>query len=239
MSTTSSTQSSTSTPAITTSSSSSSSSSTSSSTTSTSTSTSAYLVLASPTACSFGDPPGTDEDDSYCNITLPFALQIYSVQNATAFASTNGYISLLNGQAQYQAQSFPDSHIPNNTVAPWLDDLYIFGAASPQQGILYQVNSAGNGVTFEYYVGRYQGAAGQVYHFTVDYSMLRPGVFVYTYYATGGGGDDGVHAAVGMQGMTSTGQESGTTYSAFSNDITPGLVVTCNSILGTCVTTTP
>ncbi|KAK1056656.1 hypothetical protein LTR74_014769 [Friedmanniomyces endolithicus] len=239
ISTTSSTQSSTSTPAITTTSSSSSSSSTASSTTSTSTSTSAYLVLASPTACSFGDPPGTDEDDSYCNITLPFSLRIYSVQNATAFASTNGYISLLNGQAQYQAQSFPDSHIPNNTVAPWLDDLYIFGAASPQQGIFYQVNSAGNGVTFEYYVGRYQGAAGQVYHFTVDYSTLRPGVFVYTYYATGGSGDDGVHAAVGMQGMTSTGQESGTTYSAFSNDITPGLVVTCNSILGTCVTTTP
>ncbi|KAK5729630.1 hypothetical protein LTR17_011817 [Elasticomyces elasticus] len=173
-------------------------------------------------------------DDSYAAITLPFPMRIYSVSSSNAFASTNGYISLLYGQAQYQTQALPNSHIPNNTVVPWLDDLYISGSASPRQGIFYQANDTG--VTFEYYVGRYQGTASQIYHFTVDYHVANPGVFLYTYYMTGGVADNGINAAVGVQGVMSDGTEGSVTYSAFSNGITPGLVVSCDTNQGTCVT---
>ncbi|KAK4960559.1 hypothetical protein LTR10_003455 [Elasticomyces elasticus] len=234
MSTTSSSQSSTSSPAITTTSSSSSFAPTTTTTTTTSSSTSSYLIIASPTAADFGDPSTANQDDSYAAITLPFPMRIYSVSSSNAFASTNGYISILYGQAQYQTQALPNSHIPNNTVVPWLDDLYISGSASPQQGIFYQANDTG--VTFEYYVGRYQGTASQIYHFTVDYLVANPGVFVYTYYMTGGTADNGIHAAVGVQGVKSDGTEGSVTYSAFSNDITPGLVVSCDTNQNTCVT---
>ncbi|KAK5690427.1 hypothetical protein LTR97_012295 [Elasticomyces elasticus] len=234
MSTTSSSQSSTSSPAITTTSSSSSFAPTTTTTTTTSSSTSSYLIIASPTAADFGDPSTANQDDSYAAITLPFPMRIYSVSSSNAFASTNGYISILYGQAQYQTQALPNPHIPNNTVVPWLDDLYISGSASPRQGIFYQANDTG--VTFEYYVGRYQGTASQIYHFTVDYLVANPGVFVYTYYMTGGTADNGIHAAVGVQGVKSDGTEGSVTYSAFSNNITPGLVVSCDTNQNTCVT---
>ncbi|KAK3630809.1 hypothetical protein LTR56_017226 [Elasticomyces elasticus] len=235
MSTTSSSQSSTSSPAITTTSSSSSfTPTTTTTTTTTSSSTLPYLIIASPTAADFGDTSTANQDDSYADITLPFPMRIYSVSSSNAFASTNGYISLLYGQAQYQTQALPNSHIPNNTVVPWLDDLYISGSASPRQGIFYQANDTG--VTFEYYVGRYQGTASQIYHFTVDYLVANPGVFLYTYYMTGGVADNGINAAVGVQGVMSDGTEGSVTYSAFSNGITPGLVVRCDTNQGTCVT---
>jgi len=197
-STTSSSRSSTSSPAITTTTTT--TTTTSHSSTISSTSTSRYLALASPTPCDFGDPVGTRQDDSYCNINLDFPLQIYTQSSPAVFASTNGYISIVYGQSQYQTEALPDSHIPNSTVAPWLDDLVInaWPAVSPRQGIWYQANSTG--VTFEYYVGRYQGNA--TYHFTVSYSQANAGVFVYTYYATGDG-DNGSNAAVGAQGRKS------------------------------------
>ena len=162
-----------------------------------------YLVLPTPTPCDFGDPPGTDEDDSFCNVTLSSAVHIYSQSSTTVYASTNGYLSILYGQAQYQPQAFPDSHIPNNTVAPFLSDLYIFGTSSPHQGIWYETFPNGT-MMWEYYTGRYQGPSSQVYHFTVATSTVSPGVWVYTYYATGGSTDDGVHAAVGAQGGKSS-----------------------------------
>lgn len=42
------------------------------------------------TLCDFGDPVGTSEDDSYCEIDLPFEMQIYTQRDTKTFASTNG-----------------------------------------------------------------------------------------------------------------------------------------------------
>lgn len=125
-------------------------------------------------------------------------MQIYAQQDTTAYASTNGYISILSGSSQYQAMALPDAHIPNHTVAPFFDDLYLVADSNPQQGIFYQYNSALSNFTFEYYLGR--NGTNQTYHFTVDYSFSTPGVFVYTYYQTGGAGDYGTYASVGTQG---------------------------------------
>lgn len=47
-------------------------------------------VLSSPTACGFGDPAGYDEDDSYCEIDLPFSMVMYGQSSTQTFPSTNG-----------------------------------------------------------------------------------------------------------------------------------------------------
>jgi hypothetical protein len=52
-------------------------------------------VLATPTRCDFGDPIDTEEDDSYCEIDLPFNMNIYGGSSAQTFASTNGVSSSL------------------------------------------------------------------------------------------------------------------------------------------------
>lgn len=176
----------------------------SSSSTSTSTSSSAYLVLPSPTACSFGDPPNTDEDDSYCEIVTPFNMQMYGQSSPNTYPSTNGYISILQGSSQYQAMQLPASNIPNNTVAPFFDDLYLYGTSGPQEGIFYQYNSAQTAITYEFYLSRAGQQNMEVFHFTVKYDSTQPGIFVYTYYSVGGANDDGLYAAVGTQGRESS-----------------------------------
>jgi hypothetical protein len=51
-------------------------------------------LLASPTRCDFGDPIDTEEDDSYCEVDLPFAMAIYGGSSAQTFPSTNGVRTL-------------------------------------------------------------------------------------------------------------------------------------------------
>ncbi|KAK6397334.1 hypothetical protein LTR65_006308 [Meristemomyces frigidus] len=182
--------------------------------------------------------PRYDEDDSYCSITLPFSVQIYSQQSPTTYMSTNGFISIVNGSSQYQPAALPDAHIPNNTVAPFFDDLYLYGNSNPQQGIFYQLSAAGTNVTYEYYIGR--GARlSEIFHFTIDYNSLMPGVFVYTYYLAGNTTDDGISASIGTQGINSAGTEVASQYSLRSAGIFPGLIVTCDTTANTCVTTHP
>ena len=164
-----------------------------------STSTGPYLVLSSPTPCDFGDPPNYDEDDSYCEITLPFQMQIYGQSDANTYASTNGYISIQAGSSQYEAQQLPAPNLPNNTVAPFFDDMYLYGESDPQQGIFYQYNAGQTAITYEYYLFR-AGQAGNPYHFTVFYDSGRPGYFTFTYYSLGGSEDEGLFASVGTQG---------------------------------------
>ncbi|KXS95898.1 hypothetical protein AC578_2649 [Pseudocercospora eumusae] len=192
-----------------------------------SSSTSNYLVLPSPTACSFGDPPDWPEDDSYCLIALPTPMVIYGNSDTQTFASTNGYISLGQGSQAYEAERLPSIHVPPATLAPFFDDLAIFAGQTPKHGIFYQLFP--EGVTYEYYLFR-SGVAGELYHFTVEYKYARPGVFVYTYYDVGNG-NNGRFASVGMQGNqgSASGSLVGFQFSYETTNVTPGLVVTCDS----------
>ncbi|KAI6845208.1 hypothetical protein KC327_g7703 [Hortaea werneckii] len=192
-----------------------------------------YLVLPSPTPCDFGDPASYDQDDSFCDIDLPFSISLYAQADTLVHASTNGYLSILAGSSQYQVEPFPDSHIPANSVAAFFDDLYLVGSSDPQQGIFYALGSTN--VTFEYYLGR--NGTDQIYHFLVDYDSATPGVFVYTYLQTGGASDMGIYAGVGTQGVNSDGTQQAMQYSLRSADIMPGLAITCDTNANTCVTT--
>jgi hypothetical protein len=171
---------------------------------------SSYLVLPSPTPCDFGDPADYDEDDSYCELDLPFSIQLYGTSSQRTFASSNGYIGLDRGSSQFQNNRFPYSGIPNNTIGPFFDDLELYGKKNPRQGIYYQID--GGKVTFEWYVGRSgQNDADKarlsqsIYHFTMAYDSAVPNNFVYTYYAIGSSaqqdpGVNGAYAALGIQG---------------------------------------
>ena len=127
-------------------------------------------------------------------------MRVYSQTSQQSYASTNGYLSILEGSSQYEAQQFPDDAIPNNTVAPFFDDLFLYGGQSPRQGIFYQINAAQTSVQYEYYLQRANNTGNPPYHFIVAYDSAQPGIFTYTYYSVGPANDSGSHAAVGMQG---------------------------------------
>ena len=129
-------------------------------------------------------------------------MRIYAQTSAQSFASTNGYLSIQEGSSQYEAQPFPTDTLPNNTVAPFFDDLYLYGNSTPQQGIFYQFNPGQTAISYEYYLQR-AGNAGAPYHFVIAYDSALPGVFTYMYYGVGPGNDDGMYASVGMQGSKS------------------------------------
>ncbi|GAB7331807.1 hypothetical protein MBLNU13_g03762t1 [Cladosporium sp. NU13] len=205
---------------------------------------SSYLVLPSPTPCDFGDPPDYDEDDSYCEVDLPFSIQLYGNSFTRTFASSNGYIGLNRGSSQFQVNPFPYSGIPENTIAPFFDDLFLYGRKQPRQGIYYQID--GGKVTFEWYVGRSAQAqpdkdrlSQSIYHFTMAYDSALPNTFVYTYYAVGktsqdDGGVNGAYAAVGFQGLDGSGASRGTTYSIRNAQITPGTQISCSGTSNEC-----
>lgn len=158
-----------------------------------------HLSLTSPTPCNFGDPPTWDEDDSYCEVDLPQAMYIYSTPSQKTYFSTNGFLTIDVGSAQYQVQQFPTDYLPTSAVAPLWDDFYLYragGQPQPTQGMWYQLSEAG--VVYEWYVAR-ASQPSVVYHFTLGYNYTSPGVFEYRYYLTGGT-ENGAYASVGMQG---------------------------------------
>ncbi|KAK4988622.1 hypothetical protein LTR50_003805 [Elasticomyces elasticus] len=188
------------------------------------------LYLTSPVACNFGDPPGTIEDDSYCEIDLPFTMVMYSSNDTKSYASTNGFLSILSGSSQYQPQALPDPNIPSSTACPFFDDLCLFPALG--QGIFYQLDAANTSITYEFYLGR-AGLPNDLYHFLLHYSTAAPGVFTYAYYAVGNGG---ATASVGIQGVAAQGgAQVAVQYSFQRASLTPGLVLTCDTNAGTCV----
>ncbi|KAK4497226.1 hypothetical protein PRZ48_011676 [Zasmidium cellare] len=209
-----------------------------------------HLVLTSPTPCDFGDPPSWDEDDSYCEVRLPSPMTIYTTSSPRTYFSTNGFLALLAGSSQYQVQQLPTPWLPNATVLPLWDDLFVYrqGGQTPTQGMWYQLSD--DGVVYEWYVAR-AGVEATIYHFTLSYNYTTPGVFEYRYYLTGGE-EEGAYASVGMQGrklqsppyyescadetcvVDASGAATGYQYSWKSGVITPGLVVRCDTNANTC-----
>ena len=140
-------------------------------------------------------------------------MTLYGSTSRKVFPAINGYIGLNRGSSQFQVNRFPNSAIPENTVAPLFDDLMLYANKNPRQGLYYQIEG-GTKVTFEWYMGRSaqleddQARLSQsIYHFTVAYDSAVPNTFVYTYYSVGNSsaavGDEGVNgasAAVGLQG---------------------------------------
>jgi hypothetical protein len=138
-------------------------------------------------------------------------MRIYSISSTTVYPSTNGLLAIGEGQRASEPLLLPDERYTRNDgtmssfFAPFFDDLAIEGG-TPQtdgsygptnNGIWYQITETG--VTFEYDLVRL-GEAGDGFLFTVGYRWDTPGVAVYTYYKVGSEEDNGVSAAVGMQG---------------------------------------
>ncbi|KAK5014807.1 hypothetical protein LTR39_002951 [Cryomyces antarcticus] len=154
-------------------------------------------------------------------------MTMYGNSDTKTYASTNGFLSIMQGSSVYQAVALPSSTLPNNTACPFWDDLKLYGA-SPDQGIFYSFNAAGTTVTYDYLLGR-AGVPSEIYHFQVVYSTNAPGVFVYKYISVGSG-NNGVDASVGIQGGNGFVQ-----FSLDVADITPGMTITCDTNKSTCV----
>ncbi|KAK6005862.1 hypothetical protein QM012_007504 [Aureobasidium pullulans] len=152
-------------------------------------------LLPSPTRCDFGDPIDTDEDDSYCEIDLPFQMTIYGGSSNATFPSTNGLLTLVSGTTDYDSTpGLPNPYIPLYAAAPFFDDLFKSGS-DLDQGIFYDYTATA--VTYEYRLTR--AGTTETYHFTVSYDSTNPGVFIYRYYDVGQ--DQGsASAAIGIQG---------------------------------------
>lgn len=163
---------------------------------------SGYLRLASPTPCDFGGPTDTLEDDSYCELELPFDITLYSTTSRRVYPGTNGYIALERGSAQFLAKRFPypGTTFPDTVIAPFFDDLFAYGNETTKQWIFYQIENTM--VTFEYYVAR-AAQRESIYHFTIEYNSAAPSVFTYHYYSVGteGQGDTGMNGAVAFVGI--------------------------------------
>ncbi|KAI5248420.1 hypothetical protein E4T42_05659 [Aureobasidium subglaciale] len=190
-------------------------------------------LLASPTRCDFGDPIDTEEDDSYCEIDLPFEMKIYSGSSAKSFPSTNGLLTLIDSSTTYDnAGGLPNPYIPIYAAAPFFDDLIKFGENN-DAGIFYQTTSTS--VIYEYRLAR--AGTYETYHFTVSYDSTQPGIFVYRYYDIGGDQGSG-SAAIGIQGSTDGTTRIAVNY-AFnrSGAVTVGSTLTCNTAVtpATCV----
>ena len=95
-------------------------------------------------------------------------MTLYGSTSRKVFPAINGYIGLNRGSSQFQVNRFPNSAIPENTVAPLFDDLMLYANKNPRQGLYYQIEG-GTKVTFEWYmgpqraVGRRPGAAEPEY----------------------------------------------------------------------------
>lgn len=81
-----------------------------------------------------------------------------------------------------------------------------------------------------------RGGTDELYHFIVFYDSNNPGVFTYTYLATGGDSagtnGDGGKASVGMQGLAE-GDEIGYSYEYQDPGfIVAGAVVVCDTLSG-------
>ncbi|KAI5198570.1 hypothetical protein E4T39_06658 [Aureobasidium subglaciale] len=190
-------------------------------------------LLASPTRCDFGDPLDTEEDDSYCEIDLPFEMKIYSGTSAKSFPSTNGLLTLIDSSTTYDnAGGLPNPYIPIYAAAPFFDDLIKFGENN-DAGIFYQTTSTS--VTYEYRLAR--AGTYETYHFTVSYDSTKPGIFVYRYYDIGGE-QGSSSAAIGIQGSTDGTTRIAVNYAINrSGAVTVGSTLTCNTAVtpATCV----
>ncbi|GAB7353922.1 hypothetical protein MBLNU459_g4266t1 [Dothideomycetes sp. NU459] len=205
----------------------------SSSTTAGSASSTTSSVTGGPTPCSFGDPPGTDEDDNYCQVNLPFEMKIFSMSDTATFPSTNGLLALGSGSAQYLAAPLPDPSIPPSTACPYFDDLYLYAARADGEGIYYTLDAANTTVLYEWVLSR--GGTDERYLFSAFYDSAAPGVLTFQYAQTGGAGNQGATASVGVQGLAANGSAVAAVFSYDQADVPPGAVVVCDTNVGTCV----
>ncbi|KAG9963800.1 hypothetical protein KCU61_g3343, partial [Aureobasidium melanogenum] len=190
-------------------------------------------LLPSPTRCDFGDPIDTDEDDSYCEIDLPFQMTMYGGSSNATFPSTNGLLTLVSGTTDYDSSpGLPNPYIPLYAAAPFFDDLFKSGS-DLDQGIFY--NYTATAVTYEYRLIR--AGTTETYHFTVGYDSTNPGVFVYRYYDVGQ--DQGsASAAIGIQGSYDGSTQVAVQYSNQRlGAVVPNSTLTCDTATtpATCV----
>lgn len=186
------------------------------------------VALSSPTPL-FGNLNGApyDVDDTYYQLTLPFAIGAFGSYSTNVFLTTNGAISINSGSAEYRNDNygFPTNAMPDVTIAGLWDDLYIYQGT--QQGLYYEIfgQTGSRSVVFEIYESAYMRST-EFYHFSITFYENQPGVTLFKYYTVSRNGDSG---SVGAQRRT---QNKSLVYSHLQPKIHAGLWVKLDTEAG-------
>lgn len=94
------------------------------------------LVTSSYVEASTVLPFKTNSNDAYMQVSLPFSFPFYEVGYSTAYVSTNGYLSFVEGSFSYMNTSLPRPAIPNGAIYAFWDDLFLDSNASVRTQLL-------------------------------------------------------------------------------------------------------
>ncbi|KAI4104661.1 MAG: hypothetical protein LQ339_003739 [Xanthoria mediterranea] len=180
---------------------------------------------AGPTAI-LGSLTGAPEfiDDANGFVDLPIQIEIGQDSSSRVYVSSNGIISFFEGTTDYSNVGLPAAYLPAVALFPFWDDTYI--AQGSTQGVFYTLSDDYINLALQFYFTRYD-EPNKSYNYTVSYSTNQPGFFTFTYYQIS---DQGISATVGAQyGSPLIALQ----HSVNSATVTPGLVLTVDTIGGT------
>ncbi|CAF1161599.1 unnamed protein product [Rotaria magnacalcarata] len=183
------------------------------------------IQLTSYTSIWTGAINGPSDDDIF-NMTLPFAIQVYTTTSSFIQLTTNGVICLSTCSNAWLETALPSSYF-GAAVLPYWDDLFIY--SKTWQGIYYasQGTTPNRTLVFEYYTSHY-GSPTEYYHFQVKFFEATPGVVQFIYYDAF---DTGASCTVGVQGSSST-QKTQYSFDQ-TNSIQANLILTFYTSSGT------
>jgi len=172
-----------------------------------------YVCASSYTSCSNGACSGapavqlaggvsvagwggtTSVDDTYVQITTPFAISLYGTSTSTPSIQSNGCICLGGCSSAYSNTALPSSSFSGATAFGYWDDLYIYSGTS--QTVYYGTTGTypNRALVFEFYTAHY-GVPTQYYHFQIIFYENSPNIVRYYYYQAS---DGGASATIGVQ----------------------------------------
>jgi hypothetical protein len=132
----------------------------------------------------------SDADDDYESFDIGFAFPYFGNSYTTIYVSSNGFITLGEGSAQYQNFSLPDTSMPSNEIAPFHTDLNLGDSGD----VYYQEYSDRVVIQFTD-AARYIGDG----HETFQVVLQRDGTILFYYLDMNGAVEE---ATVGIQNAT-------------------------------------
>ncbi|MFA7331643.1 MAG: hypothetical protein WC326_11290 [Candidatus Delongbacteria bacterium] len=138
-------------------------------------------------------------DDSFAQVSLPFAFPFYGVNHTEIFVGSNGVLGVGAGVSTYTNTALPDAATPNNMICAFWDDLY-----PPTGGTIHSLVDAGASTLTVQYTGIFH-ISDSVTPYTFQVVLHADGSFFVNYFDMQGSvasatvGLENVDGSVGLQ----------------------------------------
>jgi hypothetical protein len=143
---------------------------------------------------------GSNIDDAYYTVQLPFPVCIYDTCSTTVHPSTNGLITLGNfGTTVWTNQPISSAGFSDPTLFVYWDDLYLFSGKRHYMSYSVCGSQGHRTVTFDWHLAHYQEDSNKLYRFSATFYEDNSKRINLRYFSTS---DRGNSAAVGMQGSS-------------------------------------